>query len=224
MARYLIDNQGSTVICDLELLTYLNRTAQPKGNDSTLKGTVDGAAVEVPLNRGIGYLSLTKRQLDTASFTLPEGISLSATYADRPQGTAGGDFKVEKRVWSLLGGDVGQGALAVVQIDVSAKNVPLDGIYEITETMPAGMRFVKLQTPDDNSRTANWYVTGREGQKITFALWISDPKGFTGTLPSITYTARAVLPGEFILPSATVSRSGGGDLSVSEQGTVTIIK
>lgn len=223
MARYLIDNQGSTVICDLELLAYLNRTAQPKGNDITLKGTVDGAEVEVPLHRGIGYLSLTKRQLGTASFTLPQGISLSATYADRPQDTAQGDFKVEKRVWSLLGGDVGQGSLAVIRIDVSAKEVPLDGIYEITETMPAGMRFIKLQTPDDGSRT-NWYVTGREGQKITFALWVSDPKGFTGTLPSITYTARAVLPGEFILPSATVSRYGGGDLSVSEQGTVTIVK
>lgn len=223
MARYLIDNQGSTVICDLELLSYLNRTAQPKGDDITLKGTVDGAAVEVALHRGIGYLSLTKRQLDTASFTLPEGISLSATYADRPSGKATGEFNVKKSVWSLLGGEVGQGALAVVQIEVAAKDVPIDGIYEITETIPAGMRFIKLQTPDW-SRNANWYVTAREGQKITFALWINDPKGFTGTLPSITYTARAVLPGEFILPSATVSRYGGGDLSVSEQGTVTIVK
>jgi len=223
MARYLIDNQGSTVICDLELLAYLNRTAQPKGDDITLKGTVDGAEVEVPLHRGIGYLSLTKRQLDTASFSLPQGISLSATYGDRPSGKATGEFDVKKSVWSLLGGEVGQGALAVVQIEVEAKGVPLDGIYEITETMPAGMRFIKLQTPDYN-RNANWYVTGREGQKITFALWINDPKSFSGTLPPITYTARAVLPGEFILPSATVSRYGGGDLSVSEQGMVTIVK
>ncbi len=223
MARYLSDNEGSTVICDLELLAYLNRTAQPKGDEIKLTGSVDGTAVEVPLTRGIGYLSLTKRQLDTASFTLPEGVSVSATYADRPQGTATGEFVVTKRIWSLYGGEVGQGDLAVVEIDVAGKGTSVDGTYEITETLPAGMRFIKLQTPDYN-RNANWYVTGLEGQKITFALWINDPKGFTGTLPSITYTARAVLPGEFILPSTTVSRTGGGDISVSEPGTVTVIQ
>ncbi|HWQ50989.1 MAG TPA: Ig-like domain-containing protein [Terriglobales bacterium] len=224
MARYLLDNAGSTVICDLELLAYLNRTAQPKGDDLTLKGTVDGGEVEVPLHRGVGYLSLTKRQLDTASFTLPQGVSVSATYADRPSGTAEGDFEVTKSVWSLYGGEVGQGGLAVVQIEVAAKGVPLDGIYEITETMPAGLRFVKLQTQYTGGQAVNWYLTGREGQKLTFALWINDPKGYTGTLPPIVYTARAVLPGQFILPPTTVSRSGGGDLSVSEQGIVTVVQ
>jgi uncharacterized protein YfaS (alpha-2-macroglobulin family) len=101
-----------------------------------------------------------------------------------------------------------------------AENAP-DGYYEITDILPAGLRYVSIGNWFDRK----WYPGERSGQKLVFGFYYNKSaydKDDDIENKSITYYARAVTAGQFTSDHAFIKHSRSDISGFAEKVKVNI--
>jgi hypothetical protein len=141
-------------------------------------------------------LELTAGELAQLSFEDPQGkVGVASSYEiplEQEQLSNTNDMSIQ-RSYSVNGNQTNQfSATDVVKVTLlySLKDTALDGCYQITDILPAGLRIVNKPYARDIPTSDIWYPYEITGQKASFCVTKNNTK-------PVQYYARVVSQGEY---------------------------
>jgi hypothetical protein len=154
----------------------------------------------------VGYSAYYFGGLEEAEKTLPAGVSISHT---------------------LSADKLKMGETLTVTTTVAFDSKTAAGLYHIAQVVPSGLRFAGVP---NYSYTNNWYYRLGEMGLIDFYIypisrWRNNDAFGRATMPAsvtFSYTARAVLPGTYIVEADAISYSGDNTLYAGERRQITV--
>lgn len=228
--QYIQDNYTQTILTNIEKLIYLiNIVPEAKGKSSFVV-EINGKKENIQLEKNkVHKLYITPDGMQNLRFSDVVGnISVTSSYI-------GGitDFSEDanklvsvKRDYSIDGvsrNDFKQSSLIKVTLTPEfAENAP-DGFYEVTDILPAGMRYVSTGNWFDR----RWYPGEVSGQKLVFGYYYNKEAYEKNTLEEnkkIVYYVRGVTPGEFTADYSLIKHSRSDFLGFAERVKVNISK
>ena len=203
--NYSRSNSTSELLVNLERLAYVKSYIPSIATESSFSYELDGVKKDVRLSKAGQYrLVLTPAKLAAIRFYK---ISRNITLAAASTGPVK-DLLVEsgspvglERSYSVNGTTTVFKRSDLVKITLKPvfASAAIDGYYEITDILPAGLRYVSGRYNDNT----DWYPDEVSGQKVVFGYSYSKLKA----VKSITYYARAVTPGTFTADYALIKHS-----------------
>ncbi|NMB96889.1 MAG: hypothetical protein GYA02_09825, partial [Clostridiaceae bacterium] len=223
--KYVQDNSTRTILTNLERLIYLNYVTPDTKQNSSFTLDINGEQQDVVLEKNeIFKLILTHEDLQNIKFTNIEGdITFTASYTGSVKDYIEdiNSMVALKRSYSIDGttkSSFNQSDLVKITLHPEfSENAP-DGYYEVTDILPAGMRYVSIANYVDQ----RWYPLERSGQKVVLGFYYS--KNIRHLSRSITYYARAVTPGQFTADYAFIKHSESDASGFADRVQVEIIK
>lgn len=228
MFKYMQDNSTETILSNIEKLIYLINIAPDTNQKGSFTVEVNGRKENVSLEKNKIYkLVLTPEALQSIKFTNITGdISVTSSYTGPVTDFAEDANKLVtiKRSYSIddiATSDFKQSSLVKITLKPEfAENAP-DGYYEITDILPAGLRYVSIGNWFDRK----WYPGERSGQKLVFGFYYNKSaydKDDDIENKSITYYARAVTAGQFTSDHAFIKHSRSDISGFAEKVKVNI--
>jgi hypothetical protein len=228
MFKYMQDNSTETILSNIEKLIYLINIAPDTNQKGSFTVEVNGRKENVSLEKNDIYkLVLTPEALQSIKFTNITGdISVTSSYTGPVTDFAEDANKLVtiKRSYSIddiATSDFKQSSLVKITLKPEfAENAP-DGYYEITDILPAGLRYVSIGNWFDRK----WYPGERSGQKLVFGFYYNKSaydKDDDIENKSITYYARAVTAGQFTSDHAFIKHSRSDISGFAEKVKVNI--
>ena len=228
---YLTTHRSATYLPLLELAIYTSRYSPKPDSPAAFSYQLDGKTIRKTFDKSRSlYLELGKKQLAEARFEVLEGdVGYGLYYfggfdeAEKtlPQGVS---FSQDVSASSVKLGDKVL-FTTVISFDGSA---PV-GHYHLSETVPSGFRYTGVADYQYNS---DWYYRKGEGGMLDFYIFprrgdrnasdFNEPY-MPGSV-TITYEARAVLPGTYIIEAPAIQYSGDNTLYAGERGQISVTK
>lgn len=214
--NYMKSNSTSELLVNLERMVFVTNYIKEASLDNSFSYELDGAKKQIKLQKG-GFFRLwvTPEKLASIKFSSMQGkVTAAASYIApvseiRP---AEGNIVSLKRVYgsSKDAATVSFNRSDLVKITITpvfSETAP-DGYYEITDILPAGLRYIR---PEYNSGHVNdrWYPGEVTGQRVVFGYYYNK-KSSIGR--SIIYYAAAVNPGVYTADNAAI-RHTDNDIS-----------
>ena len=225
MIAYLLDNSSSDLLTNLEIIAFLRlypqQTNRLAATPVTFSYSKNGKLSEVTLaSDQLHTVAMTARELQEANLQVHSGdLGITASYIGSAEEIMDQDairVTVSKRIEPMLGNAFRQSDLVRITLEIAFDaDAPLGG-YSVTEMIPSGLRFTKIG--DYNwYYNRNWYMSHQEGQRVSFVINQPDLNPVT-----ITYYARAILTGSFVVESSYVQSMRTAAWGKSPRGSLVI--
>ncbi len=219
--NYSRNNSTTDFLTNLERLIFVNAYMPGIQPDSSFTYTLDQKEQQVVLEKNKSYkLVLTPEKLKSIKFSNIKGnVTVSASYTGSVKDIAGDSGAIVGigRNYSVNGNIVqsfGRSNLIKITLTPVFNESAPDGYYEITDMLPAGLRFVKIV----DSSNRDWFLDEVSGQKVAFGYSYSKK-----TTQSITYYARAVSPGSFTADNAFIKLSTDDIFGFADQSVISVV-
>ena len=220
--NYSRSNSTSELLVNLERLTYVKSYIPSVSTDNSFSYELDGVRKDIKLSKAGQYrLVLTPAKLAAIRFY---SISGNVTLAAASTGPVK-DLLVEsgspvglERSYSVNGTTTSfkRSDLVMITLKPVFSDAAIDGYYEITDILPAGLRYVSGRYNDNT----DWYPDEVSGQKVVFGYSYGKLKA----VKSITYYARAVTPGTFTADYSLIKHSTSDLSGFADRIEVTVEK
>ncbi len=227
LKEYLLSHTSRVELYDLNLAFYLANYIPPRSNVSTLKYTVNGETRTEELKAG-SYFRITLTKAEYESFEVLEASDLYAyvRYVGSAEEAAGenmrsSELKIEKQIVPAGNG------IYLVTVSYSVTSDKNNVQFSITDTIPAGARFLRHGTSSTHSKDSHMWLSNR-GQSMNGYLYCyNDSKGLSGLTKrtytgSFSYYVRTAIPGEYVVEAAFAQNTDSGAYAVSERTTITL--
>lgn len=204
--NYIKSNSTTELLVNLERLIFVTNYISYADSEASFAYELDGSKRQIDLLNGSQYsLTLTPEKLSAIKFSDVKGkVIVSSSYiAPVSEIKASQDNIVSlSRAYSIDGNiSTSFNRSDTIRITLTpsfGENAP-DGYYEITDILPAGLRYVYNQ-----SGLQNAYPDEVTGQKVVFGYYYSK-KYYKAE--NIVYYARAASPGTFTADNAAIRHS-----------------
>ncbi len=225
LVNYIVQQDNG--VPAFELLYYINNfKGDPKLKQSFTYTDENGKTVTKELGGFCAaYVALSEQEVKNATFASKGGELYATAYftttPDQLQNFKPSQNFTITRFIDTPAAEARLGGVSTVTITIKfGPNAP-DGFYNITEWVPSNMRFMMAERWQDYS-DSNIYVWCRDDEQLLrFGLYrgIGTPSTVT-----ITYQARAVLPGEAIGEGTYIFSPATGEGNFAERITVKPVK
>lgn len=224
--NYSRSNSTSELLVNLERLAFVKSYIPSVTTESSFCYELDGVRKEIRLTKAGQYtLVLTPEKLASVKFyNISGNITVAAsstgpvkdliTQSSSPVGLER-SYNV-KGTSGTSGNTFKRSDLLKVTLKPVFSDAAIDGYYEITDILPAGLRYVSGMY----DKNTDWYPDEVSGQKVVFGYSYSKFK----TVKSITYYARAVSPGTFTADYALIKHSTSDLSGFADRVEVTVEK
>ncbi len=222
--NYIKSNSTSELLVNLERMIFVSNYIKEASLNNSFSYELDGVKKQVELQKGGSFrLDLTPEKLDSLKFSNIQGkVQATVSYvapASKIRRTEGNMVSIE-RSYSLNNrpaSSFSRSDTIKVTIKPSFGATAPDGYYEITDVLPAGLRFDRNEHSYGNS--AYWWLDEITGQKVVFGFYYNK-KDYIDT--SITYYARAVSEGTYTSDNAAIRHTDKDICSFTEREQITI--
>ncbi|MCL1817116.1 MAG: hypothetical protein FWG43_05905, partial [Clostridiales bacterium] len=234
LLAYVLNNRSATYAPLLELAAYIGKYDPKPQSAAAMSYYLGGQTIDIDFaQKRQVCLELGEEQLNKADFKVSQGnVGYSVYYFG---GLAEANTKLPPGVSisrSLSATTLKMGESLKVTTTISFDNTAEPGIYHLAQVVPTGLRFENVPSSYfyGSDYTRNWYYRIGEMGLIDFYIYPlskwhnQDPFG-RDTMPSsvtFSYTARAVLPGTYIMEADAVSFSGDNTLYATERNQVMV--
>lgn len=219
---YSRSNSTSELLVNLERLAFVKSYIPSVSADSSFSYELDGVRKDIRLSKaGQFKLILTPSKLGAIRFYNINGKITLASASTGPVKDLllkGGSSVGLGRSYSVKGTTTSFKRSDLVKITLKPifTNAAVDGYYEITDILPAGLRYVSGRYNDNTG----WYPDEVSGQKVVFGFSYNKLK----VSQDITYYARAVTPGTFTADYALIKYSTSDVAGYADRMEVTVEK
>ncbi|HOJ09209.1 MAG TPA: alpha-2-macroglobulin family protein [Clostridiales bacterium] len=208
LLKYVQDNSTKYILTNIENLICVAHMTPDTAQNGSFTVDVNGRKENITLDKNrVFRLVLTPEALQNIKFSNVVGdIAVTSSYTAPVKDfakDANSQVKI-KRSYSLDGivqSSFNQSELVKITLEPEFLETAPDGYYEITDILPAGLRYVSATGHFDQK----WYPVERNGQKIVFGFYYNKNSKYRER--SITYYARAVTPGRFTADHAFIKHS-----------------
>ncbi len=230
---YITSNSTSTLLVNLERMVFATNYIKDASLVNSFTYELDGVKKKVELQKGSSFrLTLTPEKLSAIRFS---GITGKIRVASSYVTPISENMKNSSELVSISR-EYGAGSkkgpvkafdrseLVKVTLTINfGENAP-DGYYEVTDILPAGLRYINPvygQKGTDN----NWnYPNEVTGQKVIFGRYYNKNIKYTYKDNTIEYYAKAVSPGSYTADSSAIRHTDKDIASFSEKVKVTVSK
>lgn len=226
--KYCTDHTSKEITTYIERLMYIEEEIKKASNDPvSFSYTLNGKEYTKSLDNGISFtLTLPSENLGNLNITKVNGDISMVSMFKKPLTTAvkvDKNLTVNKSYYNTKGNETStnfiQSDIVKVVITWNAASKALDGMYQITDYLPSGLK------PIDNPismgidpRSNDFNYMEADEQKVTFFV-NKDYKDKT-----LTYYARVISPGTYTAESTIIqSVSSKESMSMSTTSTIEII-
>ncbi|NLK86926.1 MAG: hypothetical protein GX279_05480 [Clostridiaceae bacterium] len=229
--NYITTNSTSTLLVNMERMIFVSNYIKDASLVNSFTYELDGVKRHVELQRGSSFrLTLTPEKLAAvkfsnitgkiqaaSSYTVPisehmknnsDIVGISRIYEHRNIPGSATDFQRSETVKVTLTLDIDE-------------NAP-DGYYEVTDILPAGLKYVSAVYVDRSSDIYRWYPNEVIGQKVVFGYYYDKTK--RNRTNKIEYYAKAVTPGSYTADSAAVRHTDKDIAGFSDKMKITVSK
>ncbi len=216
MFDYLMNNQTDKILNNLEQLIFLQNDF-PQSFTNSFTYSLGGSKKTATLDgRKQFSLLLSQEELKTLEISDVQGdIVLAASYygnlSDANYQTA--DSYSLQRSYQVPGKSItNMGLSDIVKVTLTPNftaNAP-DGYYEITDCLPAGLRYIENSSSRSTGLSTPIY---HDSERLVFGYYYSKKTKQN----SITYYARVASIGEYIADSAVMNHYNSGSLVLTKQ-------
>jgi len=220
LMSYVLSSSGDKVLANLEQLICIAEDKPDSKKISRFTYVLDGKRNEVTLKGGeVFSLALKPEQAQKISFEdIDPDIVMAASYPGKVEDLGKSDSNIAlTRNYSLIPnakGPIKQGQIVKVELVPKFTESSPEGFYEITDILPAGLRYIKPLNYD----IRECYPMERNGQKVVFAYHYSKKS----PQKSIIYYARAAVPGTYTADQAIMKHTKTDTRTFAEKATVVI--
>jgi hypothetical protein len=228
---YITSNSTSTLLVNMERMIFVTNYIKDASLVNSFTYELDGVKKNVELQKGSSFrLTLTPEKLAAvkfsnitgkikaaSSYTVPVSehmkngsgiVGISRIYEHKDKAGAAADFKRSEIVKVTLTLDIDE-------------NAP-DGYYEITDILPAGLKYMSAVYTGDGINNYWFYPKEATGQKVVFGYHYDKSAKFRPN--KIEYYARAVSPGSYTADSAAVRHTDKNIAGFSDKAGITVGK
>lgn len=228
--QYAIKNQPQESLTNLERLLYLKKTLPnvPAG-DAKFSLTINEQEFTKDLKRGEKYsFYVSPEQLKDLNIIVLSGNILAISDYEIPAdlnnqsklvAISKAYFSDNKKAVEFKEGDVIE-----VRIKPEIRDSAIDGLYEVTDILPSGLKLITNVYSRNLSSSCNvWYPYEVSGQKVKFIIDKNWNKSGGCQREEIRYFARVSQPGKYIVEPVMIqsvesvdlkSFSGGGQINI----------
>ncbi|KNY26851.1 stalk domain-containing protein [Pseudobacteroides cellulosolvens] len=214
--EYCIKNHSKEVLLSIEkLLFIINEIDNYSTKEATFTYNYNGEEKNINLNKGGYYvlelpsanlsgLRISDVQGDVSAVSIFKENVIDITKTDK-------SISVDRKYFLIDGTPVKsnnfkQGDMVKVKITWSLGSKAFDGVYEITDYLPSGLK------PVENYTDSPYYFRNMDGQKVKF--YVYDNPYFKNNYAEFEYLARVVSPGTYTA-QGTVIQSGKSKESIN---------
>lgn len=221
LLEYVNNNKAETILTNLEQLMFVNYDIPNIDQEVSFTYEIDGKKTDVKLVNTESYsLFLNEEQTKDIKFKNVNGnVTASVSYIGNIK-EAGMDqaknFDIT-RTYQAVGdsnNSYNQSDIIKVTIKPNFSESATEGYYEITDIIPAGLRYIQKDYRDDGTV----HPIEIDGQRLVFSFYYSKD---SANKP-IVYHVRAAAPGTYIADNAVIMHYGSNSISLSEQEVLTI--
>ncbi|MDR1070992.1 MAG: hypothetical protein LBL37_09465, partial [Gracilibacteraceae bacterium] len=207
LLTYVLEQSAGDYSPLLDIIAVLRFMPAPAGGGSSLRYKLDGKDIQVDLSDIPAYrLRLGQSQFAAADFRAEGAAGVAALYP----GAEGRFSSDDSGKITIAKSYAPYGGLVRVTVDVRLQNNAPLALYTLTDTLPAGLRFVGAEAEEGD----NWYLSEEDGERVTFVLdRVRENSGAQVDILAdfqVTYLARAALTGEFLAGGAVARHAGSG--------------
>ncbi|NLD46264.1 MAG: hypothetical protein GX660_03560 [Clostridiaceae bacterium] len=225
MFGYVTSSKPKELLLNLEKMSYIKNSIPAAKQNGKFSYTINGVKKEVTLDKDKQFrLMLREEELDTLEFSGVEGdISLVSIYTGSPKdmmNSEGNSIKLTREY--TVNGEaktaIKQSDLVRIVIKPEMDKLAPDGYYEITDMLPAALRYIEPSYYDysDDIR----YPFGVDGQKVTYGFYYTK----NVKVPTFVCMARAVCPGEYNCDNTYIKHYDSNFSGFSERQKITVKK
>ncbi len=225
MVRYIDSSETTELLTNLEKLYVVQNSIPDCKQTGKFTYSLDGKSKEININKNEKFeMVLTPEKLQNIKFSTVQGdIYVTSTYTGPVTDLAAGGSNAlkltrEYSVNKVATASFKQSDLIQVNLKFDFNTSAPDGFYEITDVLPSGLKYVSSTKFDPKT----WYPSKTEGQKIVFYYYYS--KKQTQSNRTITYYARAAMPGMFNSDSAVIKNYNSNLSGFAPRQTINIGK
>ncbi len=203
--NYSGSNSTSELLVNLERLAFVKSCSPSAAISGSFSYELDGVKKDISLSKAGQYrLILTPAKLAAIKFYNIKGnitVAASSTGPVKDLMSKDGSPVGLKRSYEANGASTAFKRSDLVKITLRPvfSETAVDGFYEITDILPAGLRYVEGRYQDN----IGWYADEVSGQKVVFGYSYNK----LSPVRDITYYARAVSPGSFTADYALIKHS-----------------
>lgn len=233
--NYIKSNSTSMLLVNMERMIFVTNYVKDASLTNSFTYELDGVKKQIELKKGSYFrLVLTPEKLASIKFSGITGRILAARSYTAPVSQVmktKGDIVSIKRTYEVAGkkGSVTafgrSDTIKVILTPQFSENAP-DGYYEITDVLPAGLRFTQAQYGDKGISIApdqsRYYPSEVTGQKVVFGYYYN--KKHKDDINSIIYFAKAVSPGTYTADSAALRHTDNEIAGFSPTEQITVSK
>ncbi len=205
MVRYIESSETTELLTNLEKLYVVQNNIPDCRQTGKFTYLLDGKSKEIIINKNEKFeMVLTAEKLQNIKFSNVQGdIYVMSTYTGPVTDLAASGTNVLKltrdySVNKVLSTSFKQSDLIQINLKFDFNSSAPDGFYEITDILPSGLKYVSATKYDPKF----WYPSRTEGQKVVFYYYYNKKQPQPGK--TITYYARAAMPGMFTSDSAVI--------------------
>jgi hypothetical protein len=229
--NYITTNSTSTLLVNMERMIFVSNYIKDAALVNSFTYELDGVKRNVELQKGssfrlilkpeklaaIRFSNITGKIQVASSYTVPVSehmktdsgiVGVSRIYEHKNKSGAASDYKRSEIVKVTL------------KLDFD-ENAP-DGYYEITDILPAGLRYVSPVSFNYDNDRYWWYPDEVTGQKVVFGYYYDKKK--RNRSREIEYYARAVTPGSYTADSAAIRHTDKDIAGFSDKVKITVSK
>lgn len=220
LINYVLSSRGDKILTNLEQLMCIAEDRPDLKESVTFTYVLDGNRNEVKLKGGeVFTLALKPEQAKNIRFEgVDKNIVMAASFLGKFDDLGNNDDNIvlaRNYIVSQNAKDsIQQGQMVKIELSPKFTESSPEGFYEITDILPAGLRYVKPMHDD----TIVCYPIERNGQKVVFAYYYSK----SNPQKNIVYFARAAVPGIYTADYAVMKHSKTDTLVSTDKTTVVI--
>jgi len=219
--QYILENPSEEEYFLLEKLICLRAACSKLTDAASFIYTLEGEEVTVDLSRQPSYnLLLTPEQRSSISINQVDGGIIAESQYRKdglaaPAATAAGQLQISRsyRVDDQDSRSLSAAGRTQVMLTYRIEADAPDGCYNIVDYLPAGLRFVSLDTQGSYGSQRHWLLQ-EDGNKLTFGIY----KSREAVEGRLFYTVRTAMPGSFLAEPAVLAHSGLQSLYVTTEG------
>ncbi|MCX7773763.1 MAG: hypothetical protein N2376_11695, partial [Clostridia bacterium] len=219
-AGYLENNSTDDILINLERLILVKQGMPYVSKASSFELQLDGKKELIKLD-GVKAktIMVSAEKLKTMKFSKIKGnVALSVSYekeqdpVNSEDAIASIERSYNKNKSSAV--EIGRSDTVKVDLKISFKDAAPKGYYEVTDVLPAGLRYIYPY----QSEADEWYFGEPDGQRVKLGCYHA---GGAGTV-TISYLARVSAPGDYTAENAMVKHSESQSYGYSDRCKVQI--
>lgn len=218
---YVTNNRPENILTNLEQLMFVKYDLPNVKQEASFTYELDGKKSDIKLVDTDNFtLFLNEEQISNLKFSnVSENVTAAVSYIGKVKDsglTQNENFDIT-RTYQAIGGSsqtFNQSDLVKITITPNFSKSATEGYYEITDVIPAGLRYITKEYRDDDTT----YPIEIDGQRLAFGKYYSKGE----PVNPIVYYVRAAAPGTYTADNAIIMHYASNSMNLTEQEELVI--